>query len=150
MKKILLATIILFTASSAGAQNAQPVIPLTSGAPVSPTNPLPVTGSGSGGSVIIQPLGVTSTPSTAAPTAGAFSSVLASNATRKSCLIQNNSGSAGYVYPGANGSATTANSFIISGTGGTFSCANPDGTVLTDNISATCASGTCAFIVNTN
>lgn len=96
----------------------------------------------------ITPLGVTSNPTTASPTPGMFASVLAANSSRKACLIQNTSSSVAYFYPGATGSATTANSFAVN-PNGTFGC-NSGGTVLTDNIAATCASGPCNLVVNSN
>ena len=112
--------------------------------PASAANPCPVTAT-------ISPSGLpASTITTPAPTATTFSSVLAANSSRKNCLIQNTGTTLGYVYPGATGSATLTNAFQIAANGGTFSCASPNGTTLTDNIAATCASSTCAFVVNTN
>jgi hypothetical protein len=93
------------------------------------------------------PLGVTTTATTAAPTAGAFSSILAASSTRKGCLVQNTGATLGYVYFGANGGATTANALQVSANGGSISCNNPNGTVLQDNVSATCVSGTCTFVI---
>jgi hypothetical protein len=86
------------------------------------------------------------TQAAAAPTTPTFSSVLATSAVRKGCTVQNTGTTLGYVFFGANGSATTANSFQLT-PGAVISCNNVNGTVLTDNVSATCASGTCAFIV---
>jgi hypothetical protein len=97
--------------------------------------------------VVTEPAGVTSTITTAAPTAGTFSSILASSTTRKGCTIQNNSSSLAYFYPGTTGSATTSNAFQVS-SGQLFYCNAPN-VVLQDNIAATCASGTCAFVINT-
>lgn len=109
---------------------------------VTATNPLPVTGT-----LTVNPGGVTTTMTTAAPTATTFSSILAASSTRKACTIQNIGTTLGYVYFGSNASATTSNSFQVSANGGTISCNNVNGTVLQDNVSATCTSGTCAFIV---
>lgn len=125
------------------------------------TNPLPVTSSGgsstanqgapnAGGAsawpVASQPSASTTSMSAAAPTAATFSSILASNASRIGCTVQNNSATLGYVYFGATGSASTSNSFQVPA-GATINCATQTGAVLTDNVAATCASGTCAFIV---
>lgn len=104
---------------------------------------LPTTSGGSTGGQT----GSISALTTVAPTAGAFSSILASNASRKSCTIQNVGTTLGYVYPGANGSATTGNAFQVAASG-VFLCTNSTITI-TDNISATCASGTCAFVIST-
>lgn len=93
------------------------------------------------------PAGVTSTMATAAPTAGMFSSLLAASTSRKGCTIQNIGTTLGYIYFGANGSATTSNSFQLP-VSGSISCNNVNGTVLQDNVSGTCGSGTCAFIVS--
>ena len=95
---------------------------------------------------VISPPGVTGTMATAAPTAGAFSSILAASATRKGCLIQNVGTTLGFVWFGANGSATTSNTFQIAANGGTINCAD-NSSLEQGNVSATCASGTCAFIV---
>lgn len=106
-------------------------------------------GSGGGGGIptTTVPSGVTTTMATAAPTATTFSSLLAASATRKGCSIQNVGTTLGYVYFGVNGSATTSNSFQVPANGGFISCNNVNGTVLQDNLSATCASGICAFII---
>ena len=118
-----------------GAWGQAPLVP-NGGSTGTPGNPTTIT-----------PFGVTTTPTTAAPTAGAFSSVLAASSSRKGCFIQNTGTTLGYVYFGANSSATTANALQISANGGNVSCNNPNGTVLQDNVSATCSSGTCAFII---
>lgn len=88
----------------------------------------------------------TTTMATGAPTAPTFSSILASSTTRKGCLIQNLSQSVGYVYFGATGSASTSNSFQVP-VNGTISCTTYNGVSLTDNVAATCATGTCSFII---
>jgi hypothetical protein len=102
-----------------------------------------------------QNLKVTTTPQTAgattqvavAPTALAFSTLLTPSSTREGCVVQNIGSTLGYVFFGANGSASTPTSFQIN-TGATISCNNVNGTVLTDNVSWTCNSGTCAFVVS--
>lgn len=96
--------------------------------------------------IVVEPQPVATSPVAVAPTAGAFSSILAASATRKGCLIQNVGTTLGYVYFGANGSATTSNTFQIAANGGTINCAD-NATIDQSNVSATCASGTCAFIV---
>lgn len=88
----------------------------------------------------------TTTMATAAPTAATFSALLASNASRKACLIQNTGTTTGYVYFGATGSATTGNSFVLS-PNQAISCTNNNVT-LTDNVAGTCASSTCAFVIS--
>lgn len=96
----------------------------------------------------LTPLGVTSTMATVAPTAGTFSSALAANTGRKGCQVQNIGTTLGYAYFGANASATTGNSFLVSANGGTISCNSANGLVLQDNVSLTCLSGTCAFVID--
>ena len=99
-------------------------------------------------SILTLPTGVTTTMSTAAPISATFASVLSSNVSRKACLIQNNGTGLGYVYFGTTASATTTNAFQVAGNGGNISCATYNGTVLTDNVAATCATGTtCAFVI---
>jgi hypothetical protein len=108
---------------------------------------VPCSGPGGGGTSIGSVLWpVTTSPTAVAPTAGAFSSILAASTTRKGCLIQNVGTTLGYVYFGANGSATTSNTFQVAANGGTINCADA-ATIDQSNVSATCASGTCAFIV---
>jgi hypothetical protein len=92
----------------------------------------------------VSPVDATTTPTTAAPTAGTFSQILAANSSRKACTIQNTSASLAYFYPAATG-GSTSNAMQV-GAGGTFSCNNGP-IVLADAISATCASGTCSFVV---
>lgn len=96
----------------------------------------------------ITPLGATTTNgSSTVATGGTFQSALASSATRKGCLIQNPTTATEplYVYFGANGSATTANSISL-GAGASVSC-NAGTIVLTDNVSVTATTSTHAFIV---
>lgn len=90
--------------------------------------------------------GKTTTMATVAPTATVFSALLAPNAARKGCLIQNVGATLGYVYFGATGSATTSNSFQVAA-GQSISC-NSGPIVLTDNVAGTCASSTCGFIIS--
>lgn len=96
--------------------------------------------------VALAPNGNTSTMATGAPTTPTFSSILAASSTRKGCLVQNTGTTTGYIYFGATGSATTSNSFQLSA-GQSISCQSGNIT-LTDNIAATCASGTCAFVIS--
>jgi len=92
------------------------------------------------------PNGATTTVTTAAPTALTFGSLLAANSARKSCTIQNTGLTLSYIRPSTSGGATTGNSYQISA-GGTFSCVSGN-TVLTDAVTGTCASGTCAFVIS--
>lgn len=92
------------------------------------------------------PSTATTTMATGAPIATVFSSILAANTTRKGCLVQNLSQSLAYVYFGATGSASTSNSFTVP-VNGTISCTTYNGVSLTDNVAATCATGTCSFII---
>lgn len=101
---------------------------------------------GTNGELITGPIGSAGTMATAAPTTPTFSSILAASTSRRSCLIQNTGTTTGYIYFGANGSATTSNSFTVSA-GGSASCNNGN-VVNTANVSATCASGTCAFVIS--
>jgi hypothetical protein len=64
--------------------------------------------------------------------AGTFSSVAAANSNRRGCLLQNTSGDTEFVFFGATGSATTANSFQL-GSLQSLNCAS-GGIVATDNI----------------
>jgi len=77
-------------------------------------------------------------------TANTYQSILAANASRKGCLIVNNSAATEYVYLGAPGSATLANSIPVP-QGGTFSC-NPPGVVLADQISMTSGTVGASFV----
>lgn len=69
-------------------------------------------------------------------TALTFQSVLASNSSRKGCLVQNKSTDVEELFIGANGSATVAASLDLQ-PGQTFSCAASGGKVVTDNLSMT-------------
>lgn len=111
-----------------------------------PVNPWRCATVGANGGLFVG-ASTSTTMSTAAPTALTFSSILAANALRKSCTIQNNSPSIAYIYFGTTGSATTGNSFQLTANGGNITCTTPTGTVLNDNVAATCANGTCAFVI---
>lgn len=146
LSKPLLAMMFLLPTMAADAYNNTVAV-------CDPVNPFNCLAPNSSGNVPITPVpnGVTTTSTTAAPTAGTFFSILAASASRKSCTIQNTGTTLGYVYFGANASATTGNSFQLppSTATSTFtaSCATQNGLVLQDNVSATCASGTCSFVI---
>ncbi len=94
-----------------------------------------------------QPIGVTTTNASGTVTlGGTFQSVLAANSARRGCLIQNPSTATEvlYVFFGANASATTSNSIMLTA-GSSVNCAS-DGVVLTDNVSVTGATTSHAFI----
>jgi len=80
-------------------------------------------------------------------TGGAFQSALASNGARKGCLIQNpiSATETLYVYFGATGSATTANSITL-GPGAAVSCAVGGLGVATDNVAVEAATTGHAFV----
>src|SRR5690348_4775031 len=88
----------------------------------------------------LQPLTTTNDSSTIAVT-DTFQSIQVSTATRKGCVVQNNTGTAHdqWVFFGAIGSATKAASVLLT-PGGSVSCATPNG-VLTDQVSITGTSG---------
>lgn len=91
-----------------------------------------------------------STVTTAAPTAGAFSSVLARSDNRSSCVVTNVGTSQGYCQAKPSGfTPSTSNSVLVNANGGQFACSVPGSSVvIQDEIDCTCASGTCAFVVN--
>lgn len=120
-----------------------PIMLLTAVAAVAQLYPLP-----RGNITQIAPFGVTSTPGTAAPTAGTFSKILTASSIRKGCTIQNMSGSFGYLRFGDPTGATVNNTNQIDANGGTGSCNLVNGLVLQDDVYATCASGTCLFILS--
>lgn len=145
MRRILLSLFaLLLTCGVAAAQQPVRVCSMsgqaTQCAAVNSSSQLSVTATTS-------PSGVTTTMATAAPTATMFSSILAASTTRKGCLVQNTGSTTGYVYFGATGSATTGNSFLLQ-PNSTVNCTTYAGSVLTDNVAATCASGTCAFVIS--
>ncbi len=95
-----------------------------------------------------KPTGGTTTDSSSTVTAGGtFQSAIAASATRLGCLVENpvSATETLFVFPGANGSATTANSVSLA-PGAAFSCATGTGAVLTDNISVTATTTGHAFI----
>lgn len=110
---------------------------------ISQWNGWPWAGGSPGGGAAPQP--VATSPVSFVPTAGVFSSAIAASATRKSCLVQNVGTTLGYVYFGLNVNAAFSNSFQIAPYGA-VSCAD-SAAVEQGNVSATCASGTCAFVV---
>lgn len=96
--------------------------------------------------VTTKPWVSTTTQVAVAPVTPTFSTVLAASATRRHCLIQNRGTTEGLIYFGANGSASAANAFSVPA-GGSIMC-GANGVVATENVSGTCVSGTCAFIVS--
>jgi hypothetical protein len=105
------------------------------------SNPFPTTPS----AVTTTPTGFTIT------TANTFQSILAANAGRKGCTVQNKNpvgGDSESFFFGPNASATVAASLSVA-PGGAFTCATGAGGILTDNISVTSiASGTDTGVVN--
>ncbi len=95
-----------------------------------------------------QCIGGTTTTSEAitVTTANTFQSVLASNSSRKGCLVQYTGTTLGYVFFGANGSATEASSVHLLPYY-TVSCNANGGLIATDNISVTSATGSDTFVV---
>lgn len=104
----------------------------------------------SGGTVVTTPTGVTSTDAGAltVTTGGTYQTVFSASATRKSCLIQNPPTAALQGIGAAEilsvKLGAQASIFTIP-VGGTFSCANPDGTVVQDAILMTGATIAHAF-----
>ena len=80
-------------------------------------------------------------------TGGTFQSILASSGTRKGCLIQNPTTATEplYVFFGANGSATTANSISLA-PGASVNCTVSGLLVATDNVSATATTNGHAYV----
>lgn len=85
---------------------------------------------------------LTTTMTNPVPVTPTFSALLAANASRKTCLIQNTGTTLGYLYLAASG-GTTGSSFQLQ-PGDRYTCA-PGETV---GITGTCASGTCNFAVS--
>lgn len=79
-------------------------------------------------------------------TAGTYQTVLAANAARQGCFIQNTSSATMKFFLGPPGSASDATSLIVVA-GGTFSCLGAGGLVLTDQISATATASLATFVV---
>lgn len=166
MKKAALAGAVLCLMSAAalaqtptqlyyGAQAPSATGPKTFMQPVDTTHPLPVTNSGSGGSVtqgtspwVTSLQGGATTVTTASQTAGTFAQMLAANTARKSCTIQGFSSTGAVIYyePSTAASPTTSNTFQVS-SGGYFYCASQN-SVVTDQIRATCGAGTCTFVIS--
>lgn len=96
----------------------------------------------------LSPSGVTTTSAAGTvTTGGTFQSVLASNTSRKGCVIQNPVAATEtlFVFFGANGSATTGSSFGLA-PGAAISC-TAGLTILTDNVSVTATTTSHAFVV---
>lgn len=158
MIKAIVAAIVLAASVSAMAQPASNirVVPTCGSVTYPAGSPAPATQDVNGNACIggtisatTAPAVLTSTPSgVTITTANTFQTGAASSAGRKGCTVQYTGagGSTGYVFFGANGSATTSNSYQLA-PGSTISCAIPGG-VLTDNIalSSTVNSGT--FVVS--
>lgn len=106
-----------------------------------------------GNTISVSPVGATSTVTNSTITTGnTYQSALASNTSRKGCLITNKSTNTELIFIGAPGSAATATSLILAaGTastdGGSFSCGLSQGVVITDQISITSATSTSAYNV---
>lgn len=83
------------------------------------------------------------TGGTTSATANTFTAVLATNAARQGCLIQNTSTSTEYVFSGATASATLTNSFQLLA-GGTYSCGRGD----TNVISMTSGTASSVYVVS--
>lgn len=85
-----------------------------------------------------------------APTAGTFSQLLARSDNRTSCVITNIGTTQGYVQAVPPGfTPTISNSIPVTANGGQFFCGSISANlVIQDQIQGTCASGTCAFVVN--
>ena len=104
--------------------------------------------SGPSSGTITTPLAVTTTNDSSTVTlGGTFQSAIASSSTRKGCFIENPTTATEplYVFFGANGSATTANSISLAA-GASVNCATQTGAVLTDNVSVTATTSTHAFV----
>lgn len=108
-----------------------------------------LTGGGTVNAVITGGITATTTPAAfTIATGNTFQSILASNASRKGCLIQNPIAATEtlFVFFGANGSATTGASIGLS-PGSAVSCAVGGLATATDNISATAATTSHAGVV---
>lgn len=158
MKRLLACFIALLWASSAWAQGGPPVgffvvttcgtVPnaYTASQVMTPTidiNGNVCMGSGGGNFVTAKAVAV-------APTATVFSSVLAVATRRTSCVVTNIGTTQGYCQAkNATITPATTNAVPVAPNGGQFMCSVPGAsTILQDEIDCTCASGTCAFVVN--
>jgi hypothetical protein len=127
------------TPAGTTATSAQGVQGVTGGVPV------PVSGAFG-----FAPLAVTSTQTGFTITAGGtFQTLAASNTSRKSCTIQNTSAHTMLVFFGLTASALLTNSLQISPLG-SISCANVNGTVLTDNIAVETSTTNDTGVLNLN
>lgn len=112
--------------------NGQPVY-----CPPGPQNPLPVTVEN-----LTSPTGVVEASSTPVngtiATTDTFQSLLAQNAARKSCAIQNQGANMQYISAAV--SPSLANSFQLA-PGKTFNCASPGGVTITDALEITGTAG---------
>jgi hypothetical protein len=117
------------TVNAAGSGSATSLITVQGNAS---GTPIPVVATGAGAT--------TTNGSSSITTGGTFQSALASNSSRKGCLIQNPVAATEtlFVFLGATGSATTANSISLS-PGSIFYCAGQTGVVATDNVAITAA-----------
>ena len=81
-------------------------------------------------------------------TGGTFQSIMAADANRTGCIIQNTSTHVMYVYFGATASATTSNSFQVAASGGTMYCGagGNSAIALTDNVAITTSTTSDAFV----
>lgn len=96
---------------------------------------------------------VATTITTSAPTPLTFTDVLAapSGTARHSCAITNIGTTQGYCQLHPTGfTPTTSNTIPVPANGGQFFCSGGPGntSVGQEAVSCTCASGTCAFVVN--
>jgi hypothetical protein len=87
---------------------------------------------------------------TAAPTATVFTSVLSASNTRSSCVVTNIGTTQGLCQAKAAGiTVSTSNAIPVPANGGQFLCGVAGaGVIIQDEIDCTCASGTCAFVIN--
>ena len=80
-------------------------------------------------------------------TGGTFQSIMAADANRTGCIIQNTSTHIMYVYFGATASATTSNSFQVAANGILYCGAGGSGIVaLTDNVAITTSTTSDTFV----
>lgn len=151
IRKHLLAALGLSAALLAGPVLAQDMVPTVSNDTVRTAHPSIITDPSNGQQLgsAAHPIPISGTVSTGANDATStqtnatvtthltFQSALASSATRKGCLLVNTSNDQEYVYFGATGSATTANSIPLIA-GQSISCASA-AVVASDNLAVTSA-----------